>query len=292
MSRITHFYLLLLPLFVFGWLVLRHDAVLEFGHAAFWLSLLGVIALYMLSHIFRMLRLALLTLDERQQALPLMAAHMFTAFPSSFLPFKIGEILRLAAFFHVFGMRRKAFAIWLSERFGDVVVIATFILGLYLFNVSVPVSMRTVFILFLIVSVLGLLGLFAVAKVFVYLNRHLVLASHSPRGLILLRASHALRLLELDVYKCVEGRFSGFLLLSVLIWSLEIFALSLFINTLSVGEPDFSALFLSGLLASVPGGAVNGVGAFGLYQSIALVVMTLIFLAAYWLVARLKIKRP
>lgn len=69
-----------------------------------------------------MLRLALLTLDERYKAFPLILAHTLTAFPSSFLPFKIGEVLRLAAFFHVFKRRQKALAVWMAERFGDVLV--------------------------------------------------------------------------------------------------------------------------------------------------------------------------
>jgi hypothetical protein len=201
-------------------------------------------------------------------------------------------VLRLSAFFHVYAGRRKALAVWLAERFGDMLMVATFILGLYLFNISVPSAMRAVLVLFVLASLLGLLGLFAVAKVFVYLNRHLVLASHSVRGLALLRASHSLRLLELDIYKSVEGRLSGFLLLSVLIWVLEIFALAQFIKLFAIGEPDFTVLFASGLLASLHGGAVGGANAFGLYQSLSLVVLALVFLAAVWLTARFKLLRP
>lgn len=283
-------YLALLLAIVLGWLWLRADEIAGFGHGAHWLSLLAITLLYLSSHVFRMIRLALLTLDERDKAFPLIAAHTLTAFPSSFLPFKIGEVLRLAAFFRVYEGRRKAFAVWLAERFGDVLVIAAFVFGLYLFNVSVPSSMRAVFVLFTMASVFGLLGLFAVAKVFVYLNRHLVLTSHSARGLYLLRVSHALRRLELEICRSVEGRLSGFLLLSLLIWTLEILALSLFISRLSIDEPDFAALFTSGLLASLQNGAV-GAKTFGLYQSLALMVLTLLFLAAFWLAVRLKIVR-
>jgi hypothetical protein len=129
-----------------------------------------------------------------------------------------------------------------------------------------------------------------VAKVFVYLNRHLVLASHTPRGLALLRASHVLRRLEMDIYKSVEGRLSGLLLVSVLIWAIEILALSMLINQLAIGEADFAGLFAAGLLASLPGGGA-GAAAFGLYQSLALVVLTLVFLLAVWLAARYKLLR-
>lgn len=291
MARNVRIYLVILSTLVLGWLLLRAESIELLVRSADILILLCVTTLYIASHGFRMLRLALLTLDERDKASSLIAAHTLTAFPSSFLPFKIGELLRLAAFFHVFDYRRKAFAIWLTERFGDVLVITALILSLYLFKVSVPNSMRAVFIIFTVVSVFGLLGLFAVANVFVYLNRHLVLTSHSARGLMVLRASHALRRLELEIYKSVEGRLTGFLLMSVLIWALEIAALSLFINHFSIDEPDFASMFTSGLLASLPSGVVGEASAFGLYQSLALALLTLLFLAALWLANRLKIVR-
>jgi hypothetical protein len=239
-----------------------------------------------------MMRLVLLTLDERDQAFPLVAAHTLTAFPSSFLPLKIGEILRLGAFFHVYEGRRKALAVWLAERFGDVLVIAAFIFALYVFNIGVPPTMRVVFVLFLVAAVGGLFALFAVAKVSLYINRHLVLASHRPRGLALLRASHALRRLEQDIRKSVEGRLAAILLCSLLIWALEILALSLFVHQFTRGEPDFASLFMSGLLASVLGGAGDAANIFGLYQSLALVVLTIIFLAATLLAARFRLSRP
>lgn len=285
-------YLAVLLAAVLGWLWLRTPMLADFAERADGLLLLGVTALYLCSHLCRMGRLVLLTLDERDKAFPLIAAHTLTAFPSSFLPLKIGEVLRLAGFFHVYEGRRKALAVWLAERFGDVLVIAAFIFGLYLFNVSVPASMRVVFVLFLVAAAGGLFALFAVSKVSLYLNRHLVLASHRPRGLALLRASHALRRLEQDIRKSVEGRLAAILLFSVLIWTIEILALSLFVNQFTSGEPDFASLFMSGLLASVLGGASDAANIFGLYQSLALVVLTIIFLAATWVAARSRLARP
>jgi hypothetical protein len=279
-SRTIPVYLSLLIVAVIGWLVASGPAILDFAGAVHWTGLLGVVGLYFCTHLLRMVRLALLTLDERNKAFYLISAHALTAFPSSFLPFKLGEILRLGAFFRVYGGRRKALAVWLCERFGDILVISAFILCLHAFDVAVQKNMRTIFFLFVIVSVTGLVSLFAIAKVFVYLNRHLVLSSHSVRGLMLLRASHALRLLELGIYKSIEGRLAGFLLLSLLIWAFEAMALALFIKQLSIIPPDFAGLFISGLLASLPGGTIESTVPFGLYQSLALVVLSLTFVIA------------
>ncbi|MEZ7781121.1 lysylphosphatidylglycerol synthase domain-containing protein [Cupriavidus gilardii] len=278
MSRALCLYAALLCITVVAWLWDSGPAIGGLARSDRAWGLMGIVAVYLGSHLFRMLRLALLTLDERDKIFPLMAAHGLTAFPSSFLPFKLGEILRLAAFFRVYDRHRKAFAVWLVERFGDVLVIACFILGLYLFKVDIPDSMRIIFVLFVMVSVIGLVGLFAFAKALVYLNRHLVLSSHSRRGLVLLRFSHALQTLEADIRRSVESRVSGFILLSVLVWSTEIAALSLFVHRFSSGNPDFSALFVSGLLASVAGDAAGGTAAFGFYQSLCLATVALVAL--------------
>jgi len=287
MRKSLRIYVALLLAVVFGWLWWSSPAVMAFADEH-WAGLLGITALYLCSHVLRMLRLILLTLDERDNAFPLISAHALTALPSSFLPFKLGELLRMAAFFRACGTHQKAFVVWLAERFGDILVITVFILGLYLLDIKVPPDMRTVFIAFVLISGIGLFGLFALAKAFVYLNRHLVLTSLSSRGLLLLRTSHALRSLEMAIHKSIEGRVSGFLLLSVLIWFFEILALSIFIRLLAVGDPDFAELFASGLMASLPSGSPD---AFGIYQSLALVALTVVFLLVVWLAARFKITR-
>lgn len=289
MSRAARLYCVLLALLLPAWLALHWRAVLELLRGGAMPLLLAVFALYGAAHLSRMLRLALLTLDRREKAPALAVAHALTAFPSSLLPFKIGEILRLAALFHVYGDRRKALAVWLAERFGDVLVIVALILALYLLQVDVPPAMRLVFVVFVVVSAFGLTALFAVAKTFVYLNRHLVLASHSARGLTLLRVSHALRQLELDIYRSVEGRLAGLLLVSVLIWVLEIAALALFIELVANSGAGFGALLADGVLASLAGSAS---AAFGLYRSVALIALTVLFLAGLALAVRLRTPRP
>lgn len=284
MSKPFRFYLALLLIILISWLWWNVPTVAKIANEHL-LGLLGITALYLCSHFLRMFRLVLLTLDKRNNAFALVTAHALTAFPSSFLPFKLGEAFRLTAFFHVCDTRMKALSVWLAERFGDVLVITALIFVLYLLDIKVPPGMRAVFIVFVLVSGIGLLGLFAVAKIFVYLNRHLVLTSLSSRGLLLLRASHFLRILEVSLHKSLEGRVSAFLLLSVLIWLFEILTLSLFISLLSIGEPEFTSLFASGLLSSLTSSTQSG---FGIYQSLALVALTVLFFLAVCFTARFK----
>jgi hypothetical protein len=96
---------------------------------------------------------------------------------------------------------------------------------------------------------------------------------------MLLQTSHVLRELESSIYRSVEGRMTAFLTFSVIIWLFEIVALSLFISHFGQSAGDFAQLFAAGMFASLPGGSV--IGAFGFYQSLALVVLTSIFLVAF-----------
>jgi hypothetical protein len=281
MSRQLRLYLALLAALLLAWLVwqgLAPDSLLRHGT----LALLPVIWLYGFSHLCRMARLTMLSLDQRERVPALLAAHGLTAFPSSLLPFKLGEILRLAAFLQVFADRRKALAVWLAERCADVLVLAALMLALSLFQVQLPAATRTVFLVFLLVSMFGLLGLFTVAKTFVYLNRHLVLNSSSARGLKLLRASHALRQLEGSLKRSLEGRLTGLLLLSALIWLLEISALALFLEHLAPSNSSFAALFANGLLNNLSASPA----AAGQYQTLVLAALALLSLGALGLARR------
>jgi len=67
MSKSFSVYLASLLALVFWWLARSGPAVADFAHLH-WAGLLGITALYLFSHILRMFRLVLLTLDKRNKA--------------------------------------------------------------------------------------------------------------------------------------------------------------------------------------------------------------------------------
>ena len=273
-------YLLLLVSVAGGWVVLRQQNVLQtLGEAAL-LSILGACALYLCSHLFRMLRLALLTLDDRHQALPLIFAHALTAFPSSLLPFKIGEFLRLASFYYVYGYRQKALAVWLIERFGDLVVLAVLIVGLMLFQQDasgIPLGFLSLVVLGLS---LGLLSLLSLSKILHYLSRHLVLTGQKRRDLALLRASDALFRIELDIHKSITGRWAGFLVLSAFIWSMEMLAFAQFLKIAKHEGMHLSAMFSDAFLTGLTLSGNQFAQLFETCRSGALIAATLAMMGA------------
>jgi len=135
-----------------GWLWFNRLALFELKLMT---SLKGVwvsVLLYLGSHVLRVFRLILLTLDQRGKIFHVSLAHVMTSFPGIILPFKTGEILRVMAFWYVFDGEAKSLAIWLVERFGDVCIIMAFIVALYFFDVSVPNEMQTSLVLFVILG--------------------------------------------------------------------------------------------------------------------------------------------
>lgn len=268
-------YLVLLAGVVLGWAVLRQQEVSQAVGEAALPAVLGACALYLCSHLFRMLRLTLLTLDDRHRALPLVFAHALTAFPSSLLPFKIGEILRLASFYHVYDYRQKALAVWLIERFGDLIVLAVLIVGLAILQrnaADIPLGVLSLVVLGLS---LGLLCLFALSKILHYLNRHLVLTGQRRRDLALLQLSDVVFRLELDIQRSITGRWIGFLLLSAFIWATEILAFAKLLEVAGRQGANPAAMFSDAFLTGLPLSGSQFAQDFEMYRSSALIAGTL-----------------
>lgn len=236
------------------------------------MTVLSISALYLCSHLLRMVRLALLTLDEREKIFPLITAHTITAFPASLFPFKLGEIFRLSSFYVVFDGKQKAIAVWFAERLGDISVLILFVLGLNFFNIPISENIRNFCIVFALISIVFFSSFFVISKTAVYLNRYLVLTSKSSRGLKLLRLFYKVRSFELDLIKTVDGRVSGLILTSVLIWAIEILSISIFINFFQRRDNNWVSLFSDSLFTSLAGDNSDSNG-FGLYQTVALIFL-------------------
>ena len=277
MNFIFKFYYLIVFTSLTIWAIVSYPNLKEFlaFNNFFDLSNMSIFLIYIFSHILRMFRLVLLTLDNREKSVPLVFAHNLTSFLSVFIPFKLGEILRFSAISYVCASQKKANAIWILERFGDISVITLFIIFLYLLNLNIPTSMQTIFIVFVITWFFSLLSLFSISKLLIFLKRNLFLTSLSERSLIILKISDKFRNIEKQIYKTIEGRFTGFCLLSFLIWGMEITSLSIFLNSLSDNSMDFAELFSKSIFSTFIGESVSD---YIFYQHFALFIISSISL--------------
>lgn len=277
MKRIASAYLICFALIAIGWLVTNGEQLMSQlrGNPGFYIA--AVAFLYLLSHLFRMMRLAVLTLDQREKILPLVTAHALTTFPSSLIPFKLGEVLRLSSFLVVYQKRRKALAVWLVERFCDLIIMCSLILILYIADVEVSATLKVLFIFFFVAGSLAILVFFSVAKMFIFINQYLVLSSHSRRGLKILKISHSLRLLELAIIQSVQGRLPGLIMLSVAVWLTEVLVIFLVLGEGAFVISNLSVYFVTALSSILLGASVEFSELYFLCQTAVLIFLASIF---------------
>lgn len=95
-----------------------------------WWGLLLAAATYILSHIMRIARLALLSGDARLSLRSLAQTHLFTAGVSLITPFKLGEAYRMAELSILTGSPvRGVVLVWLERVFDVVVILALLIVA-------------------------------------------------------------------------------------------------------------------------------------------------------------------
>lgn len=277
MKRITGAYLICLIVFAIAWLATYGEPLASQLHGSPGVYIAAVACLYLLSHLFRMMRLAVLTLDQREKILPLVTAHALTAFPSSLIPLKLGEVLRLSSFLVLYEKRRKALAVWLVERFCDLAVMCSLILILYIADVDVSTTLKFFFIFFFVAGSLAILVFFSVSKTFIFINQYLVLSSHSSRGLRILKISHSLRLLEQSIFQSVQGRLPGLILLSVAIWLTEVLVVFLVLGEGSFVIAELSNYFVTALSSILLGASVEFSELYFLCQTTVLIFLAGLF---------------
>lgn len=275
MKKFYIFFLVLLFIFSTAWLYsIRYDlAISFFDLSAKQIFIISV--LYLASHFFRVVRLAILTLDDRKKILPLASAHIFTALPAFFLPFKLGEVIRLASFLIVFKDIKKSLAVWLVERLSDIIILNIAIIILYLAGISISFEMKILFTAFLVIAIFLLIGLYAISRTFIYLNRFLVLTSRSKRGMALLKISYAIWEFELTIKQVVKDRKSAIFLASSFVWISEILALSIYLQNEIGNLESYGRLFATSLFNNLGNQITNITISFGLYQSMLLAILTI-----------------
>lgn len=277
-QNITYVYCIALLFLIVAWSVTNTHSLLNTASSTNG-QLIGAAILYLASHFFRMMRLAILTLERREQILPVIGVHSLTAFPSIFVPFKLGEILRLAGFVLVYPRYAKAIGLWLVERFFDVTVICTLVALLYLTNAPIPRALEQVFAIFFLASIGGVLVFFSVAKLFIFLNRYLVLESTSRKGLVVLKISHQIQVIEHEVVNSSRGRLASIILSSLTIWVLELLAILMLVEHDELNLDQVPSYLTTSLAGIMPGAALGVTSNYLLVQASTLILLGIVSLA-------------
>jgi len=212
------------------------------------------IVVYSLSHVLRVLRLALLLRDPGLRLRRVLQVHVMTAGLSLVLPFKLGEAVRVREVGVVAGsLRTGLLAVWL-ERTLDAAVLAVLVA---VSAVAFPSSLDllTPFLVLMSAFVAVTLVLITVVPENIRaLMLHLVRRPFGERSVTALRLLRAtLSTLE-QAPSLLRGRAMTLLVLSALIWAAEIAVVSLTVPAAGAALSELSTSLLA-LLSGVSSGA-------------------------------------
>jgi hypothetical protein len=189
--------------------------------------------LYLASHVFRVIRLVSLSIDEPFAAYLVGPAHLLTAPLGFFLPFKIGELFRIVAMAASFRRIKKGLLIWALERVGDFAVLIIGSLLLVWFGNATVINFAPLAFSIVAISITVLLGVWAVFDLSSFLTEVLVIRSNSSFGFFLLKQASELRALASALRTSLSGRILTLIVSSIFIWGLEFAAMLAAANAFS-----------------------------------------------------------
>ena len=206
------------------------------------------LAFYLASQLLRAVRIAMLCLDDRTMMRRLVAVHLVTLLPGAILPFKSGELLRVAGFVAAAPNRLAGGLVWIIERTADSITLASLLVALTVLGPAESEMRLLIITLFLFAfSALGS-GL-AIREIVPFLHDDLLLRSRSENGLKALKLVIASRSLVASAETMLKGRVSLLVLLSVMIWMLELACVAVLLDSASLAHEigdAFSRAVISG----------------------------------------------
>lgn len=215
-----------------------------------WSTIAIATGAYMVGHIVRVARLALIIGDQRLSLRQLVAVHLFTSSVLLGVPFKLGEIYRIAELSTVTFSRFGALVVVWVERCFDIGIVLLLLLAVLLFSS---------------LSAVDYWPLIATSLVFV--GGTLVVVTLVPDNLRRL-ANHIIRRYDADwtidalqfiaqtrrLFRhgslMLQGRIASLAVCSIVIWGFEALSLTIILTSRGQGKSTIDAMlsFLSNLV--------------------------------------------
>ena len=192
------------------------------------------VGLYLASHAVRMVRLWLLIGGGRLREL--LRLYWYTAAVSLAMPFKSGELIRVLEIgWSTKGLRFGLVVVWVERAF-DAALLSAVAIGLaYSAQEARPFLLPLIGVLLLFLSI-SLIFLWALPENLSRINLHIMRVYSGRRAIKLLHGVGYLKTFSVDARKILQGRVLTFAILTLLIWTFELFAIA------SVVAPDFPVI--------------------------------------------------
>ena len=216
--------------------------------------LAAAISVYLMSHVFRFLRLVVLLRNPGLRLRRVLQVHLFTSGLGVLLPFKLGDLVRIREVgLLTHSWRTGLLAVWL-ERALDATALAVLVL---VTAVGLPESLPLV-TPFLVVGTIFVLGTVAAITVVPENIRavmlHLVRRPFGERSVTALRLLRATLATLHEAPNLLRGRVLTLLLLTALVWCAELAVVSIAVPGADAQLSQLSTSVLS-LLSGISSGA-------------------------------------
>jgi len=208
------------------------------------LAAFGAGIIYIVSHILRAVRLAVLSMSMlgisgRTAAL----MHFATAPVSLMLPFKLGEIVRLYELWKMSGTAVYALIVLLIDRMYDSLFLVPVLVILVLQGNASPLLVA----FSLLAAVVPLTVVVIGPKLLTEIQRYVVASHNNPRTLDVLRQIDSARLLVIRAAEVSRRRAPELCVISLLIWLCELAVCLILVNVFSsIATATDSALDILG----------------------------------------------
>lgn len=194
---------------------------LEFNLGCFLLFII----LYLISHLFRFIRICVIYVEEKRTIKDIFKIYILTTYINFFIPLKLGELFRIYKFSVFFDNFGKGFiGIWIDRFFDTLILISILVYGIGIKRIISYILIISLLI-FLLFSVFCYL---CFNYTYIYVNRIILTKSETKKGIYILNFVESIKKLYNYAKYLLLGRTPILFLISILVWIFEISSYSLF----------------------------------------------------------------
>ena len=238
-----------------------------------------ILILFLCVHIIKMMRMYLIVMDQRVSFDRYVPAYLRTTLVNLIIPYKLGEVYRIAVFSRISGGFRTGFFSVLVDRFFDTLALVFILLPYQLFitrRVTVPTLLLAAFLAVVLITYR------VFPPSYEFLNGYIITSRQSRRSMMALAALGRVGGWYEYVRELVRGRYGILLLFSLAAWILEIGVLAGFTKICgqSFSVSDFG-LYIESI---VSGSGYDMKFRYTVAQIVVIATLTVIFTIRYLLV--------
>ena len=237
----------------------------------------AILIVFLCVHLIKMMRMYLIVMDRKVSFDRFVPAYLRTTLVNLIIPYKLGEIYRVAVFTRISGGFKTGFFSVLIDRFFDTLALVLILLPYQLFisgQITVPTVLLTVFV----IVVLMTYRVFPPS--YEFLNRYIITSRQSKRSMMALSTLEHVNGWYEYVRDLVKGRYGILLLFSLAAWILEITVLAGFSK---ICGKTFTVYDFGVYIESIVSGSSYDTKTAYTLASVAVVaVLTVVFIVRYF----------